>query len=93
MSIITTLVGQWLGSKSPQELAQYAQADASLVEQLRPYQGIVVAYKKIAKVDMSADTLLDWMLKNYPEHGKVCFQNREWYNRQIEGLLQFVTTC
>ena len=95
MNSVTTWVGQWLSQRRPEELHAMAQQDVSLVSELQAYRPLVKMYKGITKgitkdISISADTLLDYCLANYPQHGLVLMNDRKWYNRQIDELRQYI---
>lgn len=90
---VTTFVGQWLASKRPEELASMAERDSNLTDQLRPFSMMIKPYKRmVGDFDISADSLLDYCLANYPDHGLVLMEpkTRSWYKRQIDELRSYI---
>lgn len=85
------MIGSWLAQTPIDQFRRMAEQGDHLVSLMKPYELLVKTTKwAMGGIDISADALLDWMLENYPEHGVVAFQHRDWFYQNADELRNYI---
>lgn len=86
----TTYVFQYLDSRTPEQLKDDIYAGKSLLAELMPHERMVRAAKLVTTIEVDKKELLGKILLERPEHGKILWANRAWYERQMEEIKAWI---
>lgn len=87
---LTDYVLQYLDGLTKEQLQAKVDADESLVAELRRYEWQVRLAKRYTSIDVDGQELMRRILRERPSHGQILYGHRDWYDRQMRELKQYI---